>query len=57
VQVNYAKSDYQECRHAIKAIADIEGIVQSRFADMPEEPHQLVVISRFADKWKDASGE
>ena len=55
--VNYLKGDYTEVRHNIKLLSDIEGIVQSRFAEKPEEKDGMVIKSRFADNWKKASGE
>lgn len=55
--VNYMKGDYQEVRHNIKAISDLEGLVQSRFRDEDDKGEGLKVVSRFADKWKKVSGE
>ena len=57
-QKNYLRGDYQEVRHCIKQISDIEGIVKSRFRDEEEgkESTGLAVVSRFDDKWKKASG-
>ena len=56
--VNYLKGDYTEVRHNIKLLADIEGIVVSRFADKGEEKSEgMAIVSRFADNWKKAGGE
>lgn len=57
IQENYKTGDFKECRQLIMNEADILGLVKSRFADKEEKAPQLAVVSRFADKWKQVSGE
>lgn len=56
--VNYLDGNFTEVRHNIKLLADIEGIVQSRFAEKNiDDETKMEIVSRFSDRWAKVSGK